>query len=61
MEDKRLTRGDYTLWYENDDSIEEKLKVVGKYKLKGAGSWSLGQEDPSLWNQYSHWLNNPVK
>lgn len=61
VEDKKLTRGNYTLWYENDDSIQEKLKLVGKYKLKGAGSWSLGQEDPSLWDQYSAWLNDPVK
>lgn len=58
---KELTPGSYTLWYENNTSIKEKLKLVEKYKLNGAGSWSLGQEDPSIWKDYCHWLNDPAK
>ncbi|MCT4509535.1 MAG: S-layer homology domain-containing protein [Tepidibacter sp.] len=48
--------GTYIYWYENEQSIIEKLKLVEKYDLKGSGSWSLGQEDKSIWNYYSRWL-----
>ncbi|WFD10158.1 S-layer homology domain-containing protein [Tepidibacter hydrothermalis] len=49
--------GTYVYWYENEESIIEKLKLVEKYDLKGSGSWSLGQEDKSIWNYYSRWLD----
>ncbi|CAH2211763.1 S-layer homology domain-containing protein [Tepidibacter aestuarii] len=48
--------GTYIYWYENEESIIEKIKLVEKYDLKGSGSWSLGQEDKSIWNYYSRWL-----
>lgn len=54
---KTLKKGRYTLWYENDRSIKEKLGLVAKYDLRGAGSWSLGQEEASVWDYYSRWLN----
>lgn len=49
--------GTYIYWYENEESIKEKLKLVQKYNLKGSGSWSLGQETKNIWNSYSLWLN----
>ncbi|MEJ8552800.1 S-layer homology domain-containing protein [Tepidibacter sp. Z1-5] len=49
--------GTYIYWYENEESIIEKIKLVEKYDLKGSGSWSLGQEDKSIWNYYSRWLD----
>lgn len=52
-----LTSGKYEIWYENDSSIKEKLRLVQKYNLKGTGSWSLGQENGSIWNSYTYWLN----
>jgi spore germination protein YaaH len=52
-----LTSGKYEVWYENSSSIKEKLRLVQKYNLKGTGSWSLGQENSSIWNDYSYWLN----
>ena len=52
-----LQPGKYVVWYENDASYQAKLQLVQKYNLKGAGSWSLGQEDPSIWEHYDEWLN----
>ncbi|KNF09898.1 putative sporulation-specific glycosylase [Gottschalkia purinilytica] len=55
---KKLSIGDYILWFENNDSLKAKLSLVSKYNLKGAGSWRLGQENPDIWNYYKVWLNN---
>ncbi len=55
---KALTPGKYTIWFENEDSIKDKLQLVHKYNIKGTGSWSLGQELPSTWDYYKLWLNN---
>jgi hypothetical protein len=52
-----LTAGTYTIWYENEASLKEKLTLVNKYGLRGAGSWSLGQESADTWDYYSLWLN----
>lgn len=53
---KVLTPGTYHIWYENHDSIRAKLSLRQKYNLKGIGSWSLGQENPSLWQFYHSWI-----
>ena len=55
---KVLSPGTYSIWYENDKSIEAKLALVNKYNLKGAGSWSLGQEPVSFWNNYQQWIGD---
>lgn len=52
-----LTEGTYTIWYENEQSIKEKLALVQKYDIRGTGSWSLGQEKKSTWDYYKLWLN----
>ncbi|PKM52634.1 MAG: glycoside hydrolase [Firmicutes bacterium HGW-Firmicutes-7] len=54
---KPLAPGTYTIWYENDDSIKNKLLLVQKYNIKGTGSWSLGQELNNVWMYYNLWLN----
>ena len=54
---KKLTQGNYELWFENEQSLKEKLSLIQKYNLKGAGSWSLGQETADLWDYYSLYLN----
>lgn len=54
---RTLPVGDYVLWYEDSDSIKEKLSLVGKYGLKGAGNWSAGQETRDVWDYYELWLN----
>ncbi|GAA3315820.1 hypothetical protein GCM10020331_011580 [Ectobacillus funiculus] len=32
--------------------------MLHKYNLKGTGSWSLGQEDIAIWNQYHSWMTS---
>ncbi|QCR32383.1 glycosyl hydrolase family 18 protein [Lysinibacillus sp. SGAir0095] len=55
---KTLAPGTYHLWYENNDSIRAKLRLVHKYELKGTGSWSLGQENTSMWQYYKTWMSH---
>lgn len=57
---KTLTKGVYTIWYENETSIQAKMALITKYNLKGVGAWSLGQEPSTIWQNYSKWLNNTV-
>ncbi len=52
-----LSAGSYTIWYENEQSIKQKLTLVDKYDIKGTGSWSLGQETDKTWDYYRLWLN----
>ncbi len=52
-----LEPGKYVVWYEDDRSYQSKLSLINKYNLKGAGAWSLGQEDISVWEHYEAWLN----
>ncbi|MEO4052987.1 glycosyl hydrolase family 18 protein [Solibacillus sp. CAU 1738] len=54
---KKLTPGNYTIWYENDASLKYKLRLVEKYNLRGTGSWELTQADKGIWNFYSAWEN----
>ncbi len=53
----KLKPGNYTIWYDNSDTLKYKLSLVDKYGLKGAGSWSVGQETRDVWDYYSLWLN----
>ena len=52
-----LPAGTYTIWYESEQSKKSQLALVEQYGLLGAGSWSLGQEDPGVWDYYALWLN----
>ncbi len=52
-----LTAGTYTIWYDNAQTLKAKLALITQYGLKGAGSWSLGQEDVATWDYYRLWLN----
>jgi len=54
---RRLSPGTYIIWYENEESIQYKLRLIKKYGLRGAGSWSLGQETGSTWGYFHLWLN----
>lgn len=54
---KTLTAGQYTIWYESEQSKKRQLSLVEKYDLLGSGSWSLGQEFDNTWDYYSLWLN----
>jgi LysM repeat protein len=54
-----LTLGTYTIWYENEESIREKLALVSKYNIRGVGNWSIGQE-MDVWDSYSAMLPTKV-
>ena len=54
---RTLGPGTYHIWYENNDSLQEKIALVHKYELKGTGSWALGEENPDIWNYYDTWVN----
>lgn len=54
---KPLTAGTYTIWFDNEQTLKSKLALIQKYDIKGAGSWSLGQEDNGTWDYYKLWLN----
>ncbi len=52
-----LDAGTYRIWYENERSIKEKLALVNKYELLGAGVWALDNEEASMWDYYKEALN----
>jgi len=41
---------DHQVWYEDQRSVNAKMKLVNKYGLAGVGGWRLGQEDPAVWD-----------
>jgi spore germination protein YaaH len=45
------------IWFEEDKSIEEKMKLIKQYELGGVAEWKLGLEKPSVWNVISSYLN----
>lgn len=54
---KTLSPGKYTVWFENEQSLESKIQLVHRYDLKGLGSWSLSQAPDFILQQLSGWLN----
>jgi len=57
IQGQRLAVGSYVIWYENTQSIQAKMELVKKYNVKGVGAWALGQENTTIWNNYTNWLN----
>ncbi len=53
---KPLKNGEYTLWFEDENSLREKMKLAEKYKIKGTGNWSAGQENDGIWDYYELWV-----
>lgn len=41
----------HEVWFENENSLEQKLNVMTNYDLGGMAAWRLGQEDPGVWDQ----------
>jgi spore germination protein YaaH len=43
----------HTVWFENSESLKQKLTLVSKYDIAGAALWKLGEEDPGFWSVLS--------
>ena len=52
-----LEEGKYNIWYENENSIREKLKMVNEYNLLGTALWALDNEKKEFWDFYPAALN----
>jgi len=39
----------YSIWMEDEKSIEEKMKLIERYELAGAAFWRLGLERSGIW------------
>lgn len=39
----------HQVWYEDQQSVAEKVKLVGAYKLLGVAFWAVGSEDTRIW------------
>ena len=49
--------GVYKIWLEDDQSLEEKLKVIKANNLAGVAEWSLGMEDSGVWDLILQYVN----
>ncbi len=47
----------YKVWLEDEDALEEKLKLMKKYKLAGVASWRLGFESSNVWELILKYVN----
>lgn len=46
----------YTIWMENEQSMEEKLKVIQSADLAGVAEWKLGFECADVWSLISKYI-----
>ena len=49
--------GTYRIWLEDRQSLEAKLKVISENNLAGVAEWSLGMEDPAVWDLILQYVN----
>ncbi|UCZ55317.1 S-layer homology domain-containing protein [Bacillus shivajii] len=54
---RRLTAGEYVIWFDNEEAKKEKLRLPQQYDIKGTGSWALSLEKEKTWEYYTSWLN----
>ena len=46
----------YTIWMEDEQSMEEKLKVIQSADLAGVAEWKLGFERADVWSMISEYI-----
>ena len=49
--------GTCRIWLEDEQSLEEKLKVISENSLAGVAEWSLGWEEPEVWDLIGEYIN----
>ena len=47
----------YSIWLEDEQSLEEKLKLIRKYNLAGVAAWRLGFERNDVWEIIGTYMN----
>lgn len=47
----------HEIWFEDAKSLLYKMRLLHQYGIKGAAAWRLGQEDPSIWENFRTWLD----
>lgn len=57
---RTMTPGNYTIWYDNLESLKTKVHLVNLYGLKGLGSWAIGQEHTDFWQMCGETLKNLI-
>lgn len=45
------------IWFEDEASMEVKMKLMKQYELSGAAFWALGQEKSSIWDTIIKYTN----
>ncbi|HJD48270.1 MAG TPA: SH3 domain-containing protein [Candidatus Mediterraneibacter norfolkensis] len=49
--------GTCRIWLEDEQSLEEKLAVISENGLAGVAEWSLGWEEPEVWELIGQYIN----
>ena len=44
------------MWLEDEESLEEKMKLIQKYELAGVAEWKLGFERDDVWKIISSYV-----
>lgn len=47
----------YEIWFEDEASIEEKMKLIDEYEIAGVACWKLGLEKKSIWDTIIKYVN----
>ena len=53
--------GTHQVWVEDKNSLTEKLKLLGEYKLAGGAFWKEGFEPASIWKTVSKYMEEAEK
>ena len=46
----------YKIWIEEQNSIEEKMKVFQEYDLAGVSFWKIGFEKANIWDAVADYI-----
>jgi spore germination protein YaaH len=49
----------HSVWYNDAQSLQARLPLVGKYGLGGVAFWSFGNEDPGIWQVMRTFMYGP--
>ena len=47
----------YRCWLEEEESTEERMKLISEASVAGVSGWKLGLEKKSIWNVIIKYVN----